>query len=772
MSGLSRQHIRIYGQVQGVGFRPFVYGLANRYKLTGWVANDEDGVQLEVQGEAAVLDRFSKRLVQDKPPLAMIDTLNCQDLVPKEEQGFQIIESILKPNHHKTSIRAGITPDAALCQSCLSELFDTQDRRYRYPFINCTHCGPRYTIIKALPYDRPNTTMAEFSFCEHCVEEYAEPSNRRFHAQPNACAECGPSMHWLDKDGVQIEIANPFQAAATAIQTGKIIAVKGLGGFHLVCDASHPQAVAELRKRKKRQAKPFAVMACNTDSISELVQCDPSHAELLQSSMAPAVLLPKTLQCDQQLPGVAPQLKWLGVMMPYAPVHYLLFHALAGSPDTNDWYRKSQMHFLVMTSANVSGDPLVYENDEAVKQLSGIADAFLTHNRDIHIRCDDSVIHGGGRTSSVIRRGRGLAPQAVRLASAPPSVLALGGWFKNTISLSLEDKAYVSHYIGDLDNAQNCRFLDQTVTRMQTLFQIQPKVVVRDLHPDFYSSQFADRFAEQTGCELIKVQHHHAHIASVMAEHRLTEPVIGLALDGVGLGEDGSLWGGELLCVNHKGYQRLGHFRPIPLPGGDRAAREPWRVAAGVLHDLGRGHEIAERFRAHRGADMLQQMMEKTINVPLTSSAGRLFDAAAGLLGVQEIASYEAQAAMVLESLVDQNCINECSSSLYKIHHGGLLDFYPLLEALANESDPIKGATLFHLTLVQSLSQWLLAAVEKTGVRQVVFAGGCFLNRYLRDQLFDHLSHKGLQVYEARQLPCNDSGLSLGQLWVAGQASL
>ena len=763
-----RYQFCVQGQVQGVGFRPFVYNLASQLSLSGSVINDGSGVKIEVQGDKETLDIFQRRLLSKLPQLAIIDNLSSQPIALQSDTDFRISVS------ENSSIKIGITPDAALCSDCLSELFNQQDRRFLHPFINCTHCGPRYTIVNRLPYDRVNTSLSAFPLCSDCDEEYHNPANRRFHAQPVSCHECGPELSWVNSVDKNEPCDNPIAEALKIIQQGGIVAIKGIGGFHLVCDARNKEAVENLRLKKRRKSKPLAVMACNSLSLSEICACNASNSDLLSSQSAPIVLLPKTRQCDELMPGIAPNLNNIGVMLPYTPIHYLLFHAAAGYPEGGEWLQQSQALLLVMTSANASGEPLLIDNDETIDKMAEIVEGYLLHNRDIKHRCDDSVIHSAGLQPAIIRRGRGLAPQAVKLQNSTDSILAVGGFLKNTFCLSRGNNAYLSPYIGDLDNAETCRYFDKTIENMQRLFQIEPQLIVRDYHADFYSSQYAEALARNTGCEIVKVQHHHAHIAAVIAEHQLTGPVIGLALDGLGLGTDGKLWGGELLKLEGAGFERLGHFKPLPLPGGDKATKEPWRIAAGILHGLGCKNEIEARFSEFAAAPTVLQMLNKQVNVPETSSAGRLFDAAAALLGVQPVVDYEAQSAMMLEALLRGDSLINVDTKVdikayYQIDVGGVLNFTSLLSALVDESDAKFGAQLFHQVLVAALNEWVLSAVKVTGIKQIVFSGGCFLNSYLRDHLSQCLNDEGLDVYQANKLSCNDSGLSLGQLWVAQQ---
>ena len=770
--------------VQGVGFRPFVYRLAIKLGLSGWVRNDADGVEIEVQGGEAELAALLRGLRSEAPDLARVDEVSTMPATVRPHHGFAILES--RDGHAHT----GIAPDAAICPDCLAEIFDPANRRYRYPFTNCTHCGPRYTITRRLPYDRPNTSMAKFALCPACRREYDTPLDRRFHAQPNACPTCGPRLALVDAGGQPVAADDPIAVTVERLRAGQILAIKGLGGFHLMCDARNAEAVARLRRCKQREEKPFAVMLAGVASVAQFAVCSAAERRLLEARERPIVLLQKRVECDAALPGVAPGMGELGVLLPYAPLHYLLFHEAAGRPDGTAWLATPQELALVCTSANPGGEPLVTGNDEALVRLTGIADIFLLHDRDILVRCDDSVVrkavlspelkvlsgtidtqHSALRTKDFyfIRRARGYTPRAIKLAKAGRPVLACGGWFKNTVCLTRGDEAFVSQHIGDLDNAATCRSLEETAQHLMNVLESEPEVVVHDLHPDFFSSHFAAYFARQRGIPVLAVQHHHAHIAAVMAEHGLADPVLGLALDGVGLGSDGKAWGGELLRVDGASFERLGHLTELALPGGDRAAREPWRMAASALHALGRGEEIEQRF-AHSSAAAVRQMLERNLNSPTTSSCGRWFDAAAGLLGEREVAAFEGQAAMLLEGLAERHGPVAALENGYRIEADGSLNLLPLLAALSEIRAAGQGAALFHATLAEALAAWVEDALEKTGLNQVAFGGGCFLNRLLSVDLAARLEALGAKVYQARQAPPNDGGLSLGQAWVAMQA--
>ncbi len=730
--------IRVTGVVQGVGFRPFVWRLAQELKLAGWVKNDAAGVEIHAEGAAAALNELARRVRDEAPPLARVDSVLMRPVAYEATAGFAIVASA------GGRVGTAIGHDTAPCAACLAELFDPTNRRYRHPFITCTHCGPRYTVTRRLPYDRPQTSLAPFPFCPDCQREYTDPADRRFHAETTCCPQCGPRLALLDAEGGPFE-GDPIAATLALLQAGRIVAIKGLGGFHLACDARNAAAVAALRERKQREEKPFAVMVADMEAASRLAKVGAGETALLESPERPIVLLEKR----GELPGIAPGLNEVGLMLPATPIQYLLFH---DAPDM----------VLVMTSANPHGEPLVLGNDEALRRLSGIADAFLLHDRDIVVRCDDSVRRGKG----FVRRARGYVPRAIKLPHAVPPVLAVGGGFKNTICVTRGDEAFVSQHIGDLDNAAACGFFEESVAHLLHILDATPDIVAHDLHPDFHSTRFAAAFAAKRGIPAIGVQHHHAHIAAVCAEHGLTEPVLGLALDGVGFGADGTAWGGELLCVDGARFERLGHLRPLALPGGDVAAREPWRMAAAALHALGLNDEIARRFADEAAAPLVATMLERGINSPLTSSAGRLFDAAAGLLGVRRRASFEGQAAMLLEGLAARHGPIAACPDGWRLQDG-ILDLLPMLAHLEDCGDAAAGAAGFHATLAAGLVDWIAVAANRTGIRTVAAAGGCLLNRLLSSALRAGLAARGLELLEARMLPPNDGGLALGQAWVA-----
>jgi hydrogenase maturation protein HypF len=759
-AAIERRQLRVRGAVQGVGFRPFVWRLAHELAISGWVRNDPSGVAIEVQGCGEVLEHFMARLAREAPPQARIDAIETRALRAGARGDFDIIESGVGRAH------TAIAADTAVCGNCLAELFDPHDRRHRYAFINCTDCGPRYTISRGLPYDRVNTSMASFRLCPACSSEYGDPRSRRFHAQANACSDCGPRLALLDSRGMHLPNDDVVAAALAHLRDGDIVALKGLGGFHLACDARNPTAVARLRETKGREEKPFAVMAASTAALRALAEVDGAQSALLEARERPIVLLRKGAGCDALLEGVAPGIARLGAMLPCTPLQYLLFHEAAGRPDGCEWLSREQALVLVMTSANAGGEPLIADNAEALRRLGGIADVFVVHDRAIVVRCDDSVVRAESGGAAFIRRARGYAPAPIRLTSSGPAVLALGGNLKSAVCVTRGNEAFLSQHLGDLDDPECCRVLGDAVEHLLRTLEVDPVLVAHDLHPDFYSSRYATEFAARHGLKTVAVQHHHAHIAAVAAEHGLRAPLLGLALDGVGLGGDGGVWGGELLYVGAGTASRIAHLRELRLPGGDRAAREPWRMAASALYEMGRRGEIERRYAA-RGGAILEQMLARGLNSPPTSSAGRWFDAAAGMLGIIEVCSYEGQAAMLLEGLAEAHGPVAPLAGAYRIEVDGTLDLLPLLVQLAGTRDQAYGAALFHSTLAEALASWVRAASERTGVRNVALGGGCFMNRILAGSLRGLLESAGLAVFEARQAPPNDGGLALGQAAVA-----
>lgn len=772
------RRLRVRGVVQGVGFRPFVYRYARSLGLVGWVRNDGGGVEIEVQGSEPLVEAFTRGLVAEAPPLARIDAVEPEVIPPEDgRRDFAILPSA------GGTVATAIGPDVGVCPACLAELFDPADRRWRYPFINCTHCGPRYTITRSLPYDRARTSMAGFGQCPACATEYAHPGDRRFHAEPNACPVCGPRLSLFEPHGVPALARDAIAETLRRIRLGEIVAIKSLGGFHLACDAANPAVVARLRASKQRPDRPLALMLANLASVAPLARLGGAAAATLESAERPIVLLDKQAGFDTRLPGIAPGLDEVGIMLPYTPLHYLLFHEAAGRPAGTAWLTEAQPLALVMTSANPHGEPLVRSNDEAFERLAEIADVLLMHDRDIVVRCDDSVLRlrsdlpvGPGEAAGAgvqfLRRARGFTPLAMPLQEAGPPVLAFGAHLKATLCMARGREAFLSQHIGNLNSPAACAALDEAAEHLQTILSVRPAAVAHDAHPDYYSTRAALEMAARLGVPAVAVQHHHAHIAAVCAEHRLDGPVLGFAADGVGLGTDGMPWGGELLQVDGGDVRRLGHLAPLPLPGGDRAAREPWRMACAVLHALGGADEAARRFAHQPHVALVLDMLARGTRCPPTTSLGRCFDAAAGLLGLCERMSFEGQAAMLLETAARAYGKALPLPGGYHIDRRSpdgplVLNLYPLFNQLVEEATPERGAAHFHASLVDGLEHWIGEAAEAHGLRRVALAGGCLHNRVLAAGLRSKLIARGLSVFEAQHVPPGDGGIALGQAWVA-----
>ncbi len=777
--------VHISGIVQGVGFRPFVYNLATRLGLKGWVKNTSAGVDIEAEGDETALQEFLRLLRDSAPPLARIDSLTFAWRGPNGHfSTFEILHSEAQPEAFQP-----ISPDVSICADCLRELFDPADRRYRYPFINCTNCGPRFTIIRDIPYDRPNTTMAAFSLCPDCQREYTDPTDRRFHAQPVACPACGPTV-WLERNHADswerfAENDEAILATRELLRQGKIVAIKGLGGFHLACDATNPQAVAELRRRKLRVDKPFALMMPDLATIERHCFLNPAEREVLTSAARPIVLLQRRPEA-KIASEVAPGVETLGVMLPYTPLHYLLFADPHRQPLTFD------LPPLVMTSGNLSEEPIASDNAEARRRLSALADAFLFHNREIYIRCDDSVVRvvsrnrGQAKQETVapqagqrptaqlypLRRARGYAPFPLKLPWPAPPLLATGAELKNTFCLIHETYAFLSHHIGDMENYETLHSFAQGVEHFERLFRVKPMALACDLHPDYLATRYALARAEQENLPLLRVQHHHAHIAACMAEHGLdgSRPVIGLAFDGTGYGEDGAIWGGEILLADYRSFQRLAHLEYFPLPGGDAAIRKPARTALALLWALGLDWEEAlppvTEFCA-QARSLLRAQLEKRLNTPLTSSLGRLFDAAAALAGVRQRVNYEAQAAIELEAWVDPAEGGAYPFGLDQAEIRVRSAFSALIgDVLAGVPLP-KIAARFHNGLAEVFRVAVKHFAAETGVGEVVLSGGVWQNITLLQRTLALLQEEGFVVYLHQKVPTNDGGLALGQAAIA-----
>ena len=789
-TGRVRKSVRVTGTVQGVGFRPFVYSLAARLGLSGFVGNDAEGVFAEVEGDPAAVGEFLVAVERDAPPLARIDAIVSKTIQPNEIPGFAITASA--PGARRTAL---VSADSAMCADCLAELGDPRDRRYAYPFINCTNCGPRFTIVADVPYDRPNTTMAAFTMCQQCAAEYHDPADRRFHAQPVCCPACGPRLCLRYPDGSVTAAGDPVAAAAAALRDGQVLAVKGLGGYHLAVDARNEEAAAALRARKHREDKPFAVMAAGLAAARQLCEVGDTAAGLLASPRRPIVLMPR--RPGTVAVAVAPGNRQLGVMLPYTPLHHLLLEAVARP--------------VVLTSGNISDEPIAYRDEDAFAQLRGIADKFLTHDRAIHIRTDDSVVRVGGGTAGsepaergaagsertergaagsepaergaagsertergremLIRRSRGYVPEPVTVNPRfPRPVLACGAELKNTFCLAKGNRAFVSHHIGDLENAATLRSFTEGIEHFGRLFGIEPEVVAYDLHPEYLST----KYALDLGLDACGVQHHHAHIASCLADNGHDGPVIGVAFDGTGYGTDGTLWGGEFLVADLAGFERAGHLAPVPMPGGAAAIRQPWRMAAAYLRAAFPGGpppglDVVKRNERNWAA--VTSMAGKGVNAPLSSSAGRLFDAVAALLSVRDTINYEGQAAVELEQLADPG---ETGSYRAEVTGQGpfCIEGAGLVRAVTGELAEGAPAPLiaarFHNGVAALIEDGCVLAREQHGLDTVALSGGVFQNVIVAERAAARLAARGFRVLTHSRVPCNDGGISLGQAVVAG----
>ena len=771
---MESRHISVTGVVQGVGFRPYVYGLATGLDLGGWVCNTSGGVEIHVEGPDSNIEAFIRALPAQNPPLSLIDHVQVAT-VPVE--GFSTFDI-----RHSTVIEGAFQPvsaDVALCADCARELFDPGDRRYLYPFINCTNCGPRFTIIRDLPYDRPQTTMAGFPLCAACAEEYRDPRARRFHAQPVACPECGPRV-WLASDARQpapVDRAAILEARRL-LRQGLIVAVKGLGGFHLACDAANPGAVQELRRRKGRAEKPFAVMAADLGTAESFCLLEDSERALLSGHEKPIALLRR--RPEATLPdSLAPGLDSLGVMLPYTPLHYLLLNqhdpVLMAEPVPQ---------LLVMTSGNFSEEPIATQNQAAQTTLAPLADAFLLHDREIHVRCDDSVVRvdplpeGGGGRTVYLRRSRGYAPYPVHLPFETRPTLAVGGQLKNAFCLTREKYAFLSQHIGEMENAETCESFEQAVDHLSHLFRVRPEIIACDMHPAYFTTGWAHH--SSSGLLPVPVQHHHAHIAACMADNGLEDrQVIGLAFDGTGYGTDGAIWGGETLIASYSGFERAAHLEYLPLPGGDAATRHPWRIAVGYASALGLDMDDLPFMRVldPKAVAIVRQQVEKQINAPLTSSMGRLFDAIACLAGVRTDVTYEAQAAMELEVL-SRPYVAEARPFPFVLEgreDGEIIRLGVLLRAVIDSlrrGEPAGGiGARFHKTVSAIALLTCQRIRERTGLDEVALSGGVWQNQVLRDLASLELRRAGFVVYFHRQAPANDGGLALGQAAVANHRS-
>lgn len=748
---MTRERLKVVvrGAVQGVGFRPFVYRLATELQLEGWVANTARGVWIEVEGARGSLERFLLRLEKEKPPRAVIHGFESSFLDPANYRGFEIRES--DESGAKTAV---ILPDIATCDDCLREVFDPGDRRFQYPFTNCTNCGPRFSIIEALPYDRANTSMKSFTMCVDCDREYHDPHDRRFHAQPNACPRCGPRLQFWNPDAQVLasEHAALLQAVES-VQAGKSVALKGLGGFQLIVDAANEASILRLRERKHREEKPFAVMVPSLAAARELCSISELEERLLRSSEAPIVLLER--KADARLaPSIAPGNPNLGVMLPCTPLHHLLMRAL-GIP-------------VVATSGNLSDEPICIDEHDALERLRGIADVFLVHDRPIVRHMDDSIVRLMAGRESVLRRARGYAPLPIALRSAfriPHSeiALALGAHLKNTVALNLGANVFVSQHLGDLETAQAYAAFVKSAADLPQLYDAAPQLIACDMHPDYLSTKHAPKFS----LPVRAVQHHWAHIAACMAENELTPPVLGVAWDGTGYGDDGTIWGGEFLAVDATGFSRFAHLRQFRLPGGEAAVKEPRRSALGLLYEIFGDHlwgqdDLLIAFDPAE-LSLFRQMLEKRVNAPLTSSGGRLFDAVAGLIGLRSRASFEGQAAMELEFAVKAG-VEDAYPFEFRESAPLIVDWQPAILEIIEDLRRAEMRALIPAKFHNMLAEMIVAVARKVGERKVVLSGGCFQNRYLTERTITRLSAGGFRPYWHQRIPPNDGGISLGQV--------
>jgi len=756
--------INVRGVVQGVGFRPFVYQLATKYNLRGWVCNTSEDVKIEVEGRREALDHFLADLEQLSPPLSRIESIYSTNHAPVGYPSFEIRHSIAEEGKYQL-----ISPDIATCQACLQEVLTPDDRRYRYPFTNCTNCGPRFTIIKDIPYDRPRTTMHRFQMCPECQGEYDNPLDRRFHAQPNACPRCGPILELVDTEGNPVTGVDVIGTASQLLKNGKIVAIKGLGGFLLACDATNQAVINLLRSRKMRPFKPLAIMVSSIQEAKKHCYVSDEEEKLLTSAHSPIVLM-KWKPDSSVSQAVAPNLKYLGVMLPYTPLHHILLRE-TGLP-------------LVMTSGNLSEEPIAKDNDEAIRRLSRIADYFLVHNRDIYASYDDSVTIVERGASQIVRRARGYAPYPIRLSFRGQQILGCGAELKNTFCLTRDEYAFLSQHIGDMENLETMEHFENSIALYEKLFRIEPNIVAHDLHPEYLSTKYAQELATKSAnIRLVPVQHHHAHIVSGMVDNGLESPVIGVAFDGTGYGADGNIWGGEFLIADYQRFTRMGHLEYLPLPGGVAAIKKPYRIAIGYLLSLLGEAALKQDLPFLKQVDSLdidiiKKQVEKKINSPLTSSCGRLFDAVSALIGVRGEIEYEAQAAIELEMVAYEE-VDETDSYPFSIVEQNGLSLVKLQDLfsaiicdLQSGTNKAKISIRFHNTIARIISQLCQIISNLTGITQVVLSGGVFQNRLLLRKTVSLLETGGFTVFTHRQVPCNDGGISLGQAVIANFNSM
>ncbi len=750
--------IRVRGVVQGVGFRPFIFRLARQYNLKGFVRNTSGNVEIEVEGDEEALETFLASVRSEAPPRAQIETIETSFHSVKGYTDFEIHKSLKEDGKRQL-----VSPDIATCDDCRREIFSKTDRRFRYPFTNCTNCGPRFTIIEDIPYDRARTTMRPFIMCPECQREYDDTLNRRFHAQPNACSTCGPHLQLTDNHGAAMPTEDVLKTASELLKAGSVLAIKGLGGFHLACDATNKNAVQQLRERKNRPSKPLAVMVKDLEEAEKHCALTPAEKRLLASPECPIVLAKWKDETSSICRAVAPRLRVMGILLSYTPLHHLLLDEVDRP--------------LVMTSGNLSGEPLVKDNDEALAKLGTIADVFIFHDRDIHARCDDSVCMVEAQTPQVIRPARGYAPHPFSLPFKAKQVLACGAELKNTVCLTHSDHAFLSQHIGDMENEETLRHFESTIELYKRLFRIEPEIVAYDMHPEYIATKYAIELASRQGLKSVSVQHHHAHIASCLVDNAIEGPVIGVAFDGTGYGTDDTIWGGEFLIADWRHFERVGHLEVVPMPGGEAAIKKPYRMALGYLYTLLGENVCLERLPLDAvdpvEREVIKQQLKREINAPLTSSAGRLFDAVAALIGVRQAIDYDAQAAIELEMIVRNN-VRETGIypfSIDQLQEMQIVRLGELFEAIARDvkdgTPPETISLKFHRTAAQLIANVCTLVAEDRGINQVALSGGVFQNRLLLRLVTAALRREGFSVLTHRLVPCNDAGISLGQAVIA-----
>ncbi|MFB3894773.1 MAG: carbamoyltransferase HypF [bacterium] len=755
-----RTHIILQGVVQGVGYRPFIHRLATQFEVTGWVMNTTQGLVIEAEATPDILNQFIHQVTTTHPPLAQVEQIIQTEIPIVNDQTF-----IVHPSEKATERAVHIPADIAVCDECLSEMLNPTDRRYRYPFINCVNCGARFTIIRDIPYDRKQTTMQKFKLCPECDTEFHNLSHRRYHTQPNCCSVCGPHLELLDINGKKVRSQDPIADTIARLAHGEIMAIKGIGGFHLVCDAGNNQAVLKLRERKHREAKPFAIMSNDIAAIRAYCEISAAEEELLISPQRPIVLLRKKGPSTGIAESVAPNLNNLGVMLPYAPLHHLLF-------------QNAPYLALVMTSGNLSDEPIVMDNAVALETFRGMVDSYLMHNRDIYNRCDDSIAMVVDNEPIILRRARGYTPLPIKLPNPVPDILGCGSELKNTFCLTKNQFAFISQHIGDLKTAEAYTFYQETITRFEKLFRIKPEIIAFDLHPNYLSTQYAvDRISNaKKPIQGIQVQHHHAHIASCMAENKVNEKVIGIAMDGTGYGTDGNIWGCEFLVADQASFDRAGHLAYTPLPGGDIAAVETWRMAISYLYSIYQAEMTKLPLPLLKEVDeeklnLIFRIIQKKINAPLCSSAGRLFDAVSALLGICLESNYEAQAAIELEMIADASVTGHYGFDISEVEGKQVIDckqtIVDIIGDLRKKIDKSIISGKFHNTIVAFSIEMSKKIREQTGLNSIALSGGSFQNRLILSRLNKGLKQAGFKVYTHHIIPPNDACISFGQVMVA-----